>query len=300
MKRHIILAGALALAPVLLGGDLPQLSSPVLGYVFEEGSQTTRTVSGVPGSAHLAAAIAIPETLHNVTVNSAGRVAIGLGKDERLVAASWTETDARLVTLESSLGKLEQVSFSHSGKFAAIRDAATVELWSNLREQPALVRRFGAAGLLAVNDAGEVAVASSDGITVHGETDRWLAPGGSWSAIQFASEGDLLASDASRLELVRITPAGALTTIVPLGAPVTAIAENEGSIAFLAGKIVVVLPSSGDPSILECDCEAKGLDLLEGDLVASLRGTSVVLDANNSPARLTTLFHVPNAGGSAQ
>lgn len=307
MKRHTMFAGALALAIALAPGLrawdtwAPRLSSPVLGYVFEESSQTIRTVSGVPGSAHLAAAVAIPETLHNVTVSSSGRVAIGLAKDERLVAVSWDEAGGRLTPLESGLGKLEQVVFSRSGSHAAIRDAVTVEVWSNLRSQPALVRSFAAAGIIAINDAGEVAVASADGISIHGKGEAHvIAAGSAWSAVAFAPNGDVLAADSARLELVRISANGALTSVALLPEAATSIAEASegGAVAVLAGKYVVVIPQTGDASTLDCSCEAKALDALTGNLVAALRGTSLVLDADAAAPRLTTLFHI--TGGSAQ
>jgi hypothetical protein len=246
--------------------------------------------------------VEVPETLLDATVSANGRVAVALAKDQRLVAVSWAGAP-QVVTLETGLGKLEQVVFSRSGKFAAIRDAAGVEVWSSLSAHPARLRSFAAAGIIAVDETGEVAVASADGITLHGEGEaRLIAASGAWSAVAFATNGDVLAADADRLELTRIAKGGALTGIAVLPEAASSIAEaNEGgAIAVLAGRYVMVIPSTGGATTLDCDCETHALDSLTGNLVASLRGTPLVLDADSATPRFTTLLHVPNAGSSAQ
>jgi len=311
MKLSLILLGGLLSAGVLPAADAlssPVLSSPILGYVLDDAANAIRRVSGVPGAASLAEAVNAPVALIAAFVHSGARVAMVTTKDGSLGLLSWG-SGAQLTVIAPKLGAVHDISFSRSGGRVALTDGATVEVWST-NGTPGLVGR-GDPGegitKIAVNDNGVLVASTVTGrlvrFTEEASDAQSISTGGDWSALSFSSDGtDVIAADAARKELVRITADGGRVVIGTLPETVNAIAVAADGQQFAAALSsgLLLISAAGTVTPIACDCQPKGLDLLQGGLVVHVRGTAKVLDAEGGEPRLTILPNLlaVNAGGA--
>ncbi|MEP6963244.1 MAG: WD40 repeat domain-containing protein [Acidobacteriota bacterium] len=317
MNRQIALAVLVAVP--LLAADPPDTShtlsmtAPTLGFLFDDGTKAIRPITGVPGAAGLGAPLSFDSSFQRAWVSSAGKLAIGITKDGQVAVATWTSTP-RLTTLATSLGTLREVAFNGSGTQAVLSDGAAAEVWSSLKNAPVSSGRLHPdAGIaaVAINNAGIVAVATPSGLVLRfalagGEYEaQAIATGGSWTALAFApGSEDILAADGN--ELVRLTSAGGRSVLAGLGsAPKALVVSLDGTqVAAALGRDLLLVREGGTLKSLSCDCEARSLEALQGNLVArvvSLDGSIRLLDADAGQPRVSTLSNLSEIpGGSAQ
>lgn len=307
MKRYATLAAILALAAgctELRAADAgPRISSPVLGYAFDDSTQAVRTISGVPGAATWGSTIDVPETLLNAWVHSGARIAVGLNKTGSVVAVSWKQS-VHSANLATSLGMLQQASFSRSGAYIALTDGAGIEVWTHLDTEPVLAWRTTAPAIsIAVDNSGSVAAGLSDGTLVRlGAGDpRIVASGGDYRAVAF-NAGQVIAADAAHNQLVSVDDNGGFTTLGTLSGAASALAistDGEQVAALEDGSVEVLHAGTAISTVLE---SGKGFDLLDGNLTIFVRGSARVLDTDTGEPRLTILQNlaITAQGGSAQ
>jgi hypothetical protein len=309
MKRYAFLIGGLLMAGTLLAADAPgpRLSSPVLGYVFDDAAQSIRAVSGVAGAASFGDTVHLPAAVTSALVHSGARLAVVVTKEGGLQLASWGN-GVHVYTLDSALGSLQHAAFNSSASRVVLSDGPTVEIWStgDGTHVPALVSRHhadSAVTALAVSNDGVVVAAIDTGlltrISTHGA--ETLANGAEWSAVAFAG-ADVIAADATHKELVKVSAEGGRSVIValPESASAVAVAADGGSFAVALSGSVLLISNSGTILPTGCECQPKGLDSLEGNLIVHIRGTAWLLDAATGEPRLTQLpnLYVVNAGGA--
>jgi hypothetical protein len=223
-------------------------------------------------------------------VHSGAKVAVVVTKDGKVALASW-RIDGQVTAVETSLETLRMAAFSRSGGRVAASDGTTVEVWSTTDGR--VVSRgtgLGEITAIAVNDAGVVLAAAGGRIVRLLDNDAdTIAAGGEWTALAYASNGDSIAVDAARNELVRITPEGGRSVVAALPGPAAAIAVTEAGAYFAASPVwgLVSISAAGTSEPFACDCEPKGLEQMAGGAL-HLRGTSLVVDAE-SGLRVTTL-----------
>jgi hypothetical protein len=309
MKRYATLAALLALAAApgfeLRAADLsgPRISSPVLGYAFDDSTQAIRTISGVPGAAAWGPIIDVPDTLLNAWVHSQARLAVGLGKAGSVVAVSWKQ-GVHSATLATSLGTLQQAAFSRSGAYVALSDGSAIEVWTKLDTEPTLAWRTSAAAIsIAVDNNGAVAAGITDGtlVRIAGGESKIVTSGGDWRAVAF-SGSQMIAADAAHSQLVSLDDNGGLTALGTLSSAASALAASADGLQIAAledGSVEVF--TAGVSAIAAVD-NVKGFDLLDGNLAVYVRGSARVLDTDTGELRLTQLQNlaVTAQGGSAQ
>jgi hypothetical protein len=310
MIRQLLLFTASALAYAQQAG--PQLSVPVLGYVFDNNAKVIRSISGVPGAAGLDAAISTSTSLDSAFVYSLARVAIANTKEGALGLIQWSGSP-RLVSIGTAMGRVTQAAFSPSGDRVAITDGAAVEVWSGLGGDPTETAAFvpdGGVVALAMNQDGAVAAATSNGaILLLTDDARQLAAGDSWSAMAFMPNGtDLLAADAGAQTLVLIQDVqnGAASSIVLTldqkpGALAVSADGMRAALALANAKAVTVVDlNAGAARSVPCNCEAVNLDPLAGNLVLQMvdaqSGSLLVLDADRAQAQVSTLLGLSGLG----
>jgi hypothetical protein len=290
----------------------PQMSVPLLGYVFDGNAKAIRLISGVPGAASLDDIVSTNASLDSGFVHSRARIAIANTKEGSVVLIQWSGTP-QVVALTTSLSRVTQAGFSLAGDSAAITDGAIVEVWSGLGANPTKTGAFtpdGGVTAVAMNQSGLVAAATGTGsIVLLGDVSQQVAAGGAWTNLTFLPDGtDLLATDASAqsLVLIRNAPTDAASSVVlSLDKEADALAvASDGNLAALASPDAVTLVSlvSGQTTSISCNCRTASFDRLEGNLVLhmtdSQSGSELLLDADAAQARVMTLFSVN--GGSAQ
>jgi hypothetical protein len=301
----LLLAGTLRVAGTLRAADAagPRMSSPVLGYVFDDSAEAIRAISGVPGAASLGATVSLPSALVSAFVHSSGTDAVALTKEGTVAYVSWNG-NARLVALETALASLTQAAFSGSGRIA-ISDGFTIEVWL-AGAVPALVSRYHAdapvSALAVNNDGGVIAAAGSSLVRFSDRGAEVLASGTDWAAIAFSNDGlSVTAADATHQELVKIGADGGRTVIASLAERASAIvASQDGSFLVALPTSLLSVSAAGAVSAIGCDCEPKGLDSLQGTSTAFVRGTQLLLDASGSEPQLTRLpsLYPVNDGGA--
>ncbi|MEO5924836.1 MAG: hypothetical protein ABIR70_13535 [Bryobacteraceae bacterium] len=306
MKRYAMLLGGLLISWTLTAADAagPRMSSPVLGYMFDDAAKAIRTISGVPGAASLGEAVPLPSAVTTAYVQSSAREAVVVTKEGEIALASWTN-DARVTVLETTLTSLKLVAFSKSGTRFALSEGPTVEVWK-ATGTPSLVSRYQAdAGVtaLAVDNEGVVLAATEDKFVMrfsdHGSES--LANGADWSAVAFDGT-DAIAVDTTHNELVRIPADGGRNVIAALPEFVgaLAVAANGESFAVTLPTGLALVSAAGGITHVACDCQPKGLDALEGILTVQIRGTSLLFDASTGVPQLTRVpsLIAVNAGGA--
>ncbi len=308
MKRYATLAAILSLGAAgcieLRAADSAlRISSPVLGYAFDDSTHSIRTISGVPGAATWGPLIDVSDTLLGAWVHSQARVALGLGKTGNLIAVSWKQ-NAHSATLPTSLGAIQQAAFSRSGAYAALADGSAIEVWEHLDTQPSLVWRAAASAVsVAVDNTGAVAAGLSDGslVRLNGGDPRVIASGGDWRAVAF-NGSQLIAADAAHTQLVTVDDNGGSTPIGTLSGAASALAVSaDGTqIAALEEGLVEIFQGSSVASASLGN--GTGFDLLDGNLAVYVRGSARVLDTDTGVPRLTQLQNlaITAQGGSAQ
>jgi len=199
--------------------------------------------------------------------------------------------------------------------FAVLTDGATVEVWSNLADQPGRVGQFPVADgvvAVAINKDGAAAASTGGGqiLGFTGSNSSLVASGGTWTAIAF-SGGDLIAADSSAGELVRFADAlhsPARSLIEKLTGVVSIAISRDGlSAAVGFAEDLALVNLSGGIAPISCNCQSKSLNALEGNLVLQLAGVgdrTLILDADGADARVIQLPGVSAsaavAGESAQ
>ncbi|MEI9812532.1 MAG: hypothetical protein WDO18_07560 [Acidobacteriota bacterium] len=312
MKPYAILAGLVAIAAVphasLLAADFqgPRLSSPVLGYAFDDSAKAIRTISGVPGAASWGPAVELADTLTAAWVHSQARVAIGIDKSGAAVAVAWSGT-VQSLPLTSALDTLQQVAFSRSGVYAVLSDGSGIEVWTQLTGTPRLAWSAAAvATSLAVDDAGSVAAGLKDGSLVRltGAESRTLSTAGDWKAVTLTADGKVAAADATLGQVALITDDGGFTVLGSFTGSALALAASPSGdqIAVLEdGSISIFAAGSVSHIGLDVDPKAQGLQLLAGDFVVFLQGAGRTVDTATGELRLTTIQNQTGIqGGSAQ
>jgi hypothetical protein len=290
----------------------PQMSVPLLGYVFDGNAKAIRLISGVPGAASLDDIVPTNVSLDSGFVHSRARVAIANTKEGSVVLIQWSGTP-QSVGLTTSLGRVTQVGFSMSGDSAAITDGASVEVWSGLGANPTRTAAFTpgrGVTAVAMNQDGLVAAATGAGaIVLLGAKTRQVAAGGEWTSLAFLPNGtDLLAADAEAQNLMLIRNAqtdAAVSVVLSLHQELDALAvaaDGTMAAALSPGSVTFVSLAGGPATSISCHCQAAHFDRLEGNLVLHMAdtqsGSDFLLDADAAQARVMSLFSLN--GGSAQ
>lgn len=221
---------AFLLTALIAAAQTPRMSQPVLGYLFDAGSQSVRAVSGVPGAASADPAMALDDAFSLAFVRSNGGLAVGVGKSGRVLAARWQEGAAAVETpLDTAFGAPERVAFARGADRALLASPQGVELISGLAGTPESMWAYAAQALggapVGVDLSGDGAVAAvtlDSGQIVEASADG-VRPVATGSAARYVAGGrDLLVYSKGGLSLV--TEDG-----------VTAVADGIGDGAELAG-----------------------------------------------------------------
>src|SRR4029077_21125410 len=88
----------------------PQMSVPVLGYVFDGNAKAIRMISGVPGAASLDDIVPANASLDSGFVHSRARVAIANTKQGWVALIQWSGPP-QVIALTTSLGRVAQAGF---------------------------------------------------------------------------------------------------------------------------------------------------------------------------------------------
>ncbi len=305
------------------------IQGPVLGYVFESGTQSLRPILGIAGSSHLGDAIPLGLSLQKGAVAPSQDCLLGVdgvSGELRLI-----DLRAGTFTMSSLTGAdrgADQIVFSPSGRSAALydREGKQVQLVKGLPEAPEVKERVSLASLpgiltaLAINDEGNwllAAVSEQAGGSLYsiaaGGESRYLAPAGSISGLAFfQGSNDALVADHGRNEVVllRNVSAGAQSQVLAseqdgLRGPVAVAASADGQRAFAAiagSKQIASLPLQGGvPTFVPCECTPAVLERLRGGSVFRLTeaaGQAVfLLDASNADPRV--VFVPPSSSAPA-
>jgi hypothetical protein len=304
MKRYLLLTcGTLWAALLLAAPPGTRLSSPILGYVFDDHAQQLRTLMGVPGAASFGETLELPVSFTSAVVSSPARVAVGNRKDGLVDLVDWNGPEIRSMRLDTALRVNGLTAFSASGAWWVLSDGATVELWHWDGTAAHLVRRDAVSGeivALAVRpDA--FAAATRDGfLWKYAEETPQLVASGEWSALAFSGL-DLVVAAAG--ELLRFSPEGVRLVVGALPEPAASIAVSADGHEYAAalGTGFLTVNRSGEARFTECGCQPGALDTLDGNLAVFARGAQKVLDSGEGGPRLTALPNLTAAfGGSAQ
>ncbi|MEP7352325.1 MAG: hypothetical protein ABI824_03750 [Acidobacteriota bacterium] len=293
----------------LQGAAIPQITAPVLGYVFDDEAAGIRPISGVPGAASLDTPLDLGIALQGAFINSSGRVAVAIAKDGSTAVIRWGGQTPVVTPIETALGRVTMAALS--GSFAALSDGVTVEVWSTLTDLPSRTASYsnlgGAVMAVAINSDGAAVMANDAGQiqTLQNGTAAVIAAGGLWTSVAFTGK-DVLATDGQALQLIRISDAlnnpGSSVVATFDSSPRALAASRDGTSAVVAfTDDLALVDGTGTVTSLACGCQAKGLQVIEGNLVVYLNGTGLLLDADTPGARFVTLPNsAPSVGDIAQ
>lgn len=290
---------AFLLTAVVAAAQAPRLSTPVLGYVFDRGSQSIRGVIGVPGSAGADLALPLEESLPSAFVNPALGIAVGTGKSGGVLVVRWGDGGITgQVTLTPAIGAPSRVAFPRGSDRALLISTAGAELIAGLSGTPASLWSCSAETLggipvrgavsddgdlaAVVLDTGQIVEVSADGprVAALGSGALW-APGSATLLVRSGADLLLVGSDGSSLV------ASGLDQDLEL-------AGVSGS-----GKAVLLNRKKGEAAVIDIATgsrfELGGLKPLDAQPL-QVDGLYVIADAERGAFLLDTNASPPQAG----
>ena len=336
LSRVGVLSAAAALGLLTVGlqaeTSAVEISAPVLGYVYDPGTQNIRVVTGVPGAATLDGTVATGATFTRAWVHSASETAVGIAKNGAVAVASWGGAVESSV-LATELGTVDLVSFSRSGSYVVIAGGGVAEVWTSLGANPERVAKLSPQGgitAVAVNDSGETAVGTGAGqLLVYANGSSSVAAtgtrdsrsgrrdgtvsttGSSWNAIAYLPGGDdLVAADGTAvIKVSNASTAPSREALATLSQDVTALGVSlDGTMIVAAAGETLTMLAGGSAASVEAGFAVNGLASLSGNAVFDLLSPDsvpvTILDADSSPARVIEIPGQTNSlqlnGGLAQ
>jgi len=285
--------------------DLP-VSGPVLGYAWDAGLSRLRPILGIPGSSLLGAPVdpGLPLALAEVSPSQDYALGVHGANGELLVVRFPALTVGRV----AGVGGVTRIAISPSGSAAAVYSQDIQALWilTGLPDAPlaAQVPLPGAISALAVNDAGDLALAvAPEQLFAQlfalgpGAEPRLLGPAGAGLLLAFLERSsDALIADPARREVTllrglaeRVVLAGERDGVVD---PVAvAAAGRRVLVADRGAAAVLVVDLGGGPPVrVDCPCGVASLQRLRGDAVfrvtATFQSASWLVEAGGEQPRL--------------
>ena len=261
---------------------------PVLGYIFDKDSRLLRPINGIPGAAHVAAAVVLDfsPAVVEVSPNQDFALAVDAGGRLRLVdLAAPTPTST---VVESAIAGVDRVFISPSGAAAAAYDrgAGVVQVFDGLPAAADAAGEFTVASLpgvltaLAVSDGGAVlaAVAERSGGSIYTlVSDRAPARVGAVRRVlgmSFAPRADdAVAADYDAGEVLLIRGATTIRQVSVIASADDGIERPSfAAVAADGARAVVTVPSGaaavplagGSPQSFDCACKPVTLSPLAG------------------------------------
>lgn len=302
---------ALVLAALAKGESNASWSGPVLGHVFDSTSRELRVLTGLPGAASYDNPVALPSKLRAAWTSPADNYAIVAGAEGSGVSLVRGGPEPKLTHLQGTPSSVASVSFSASGKFAAIysSESSTLQVWSGFPDAPALVREFAAQPLAIVlsDDGSFVGALLSDGLYSLTSDGPALLRSGVFRAAALAPGASHVALIEEGSEsLVLVTPSGEATTL-HVG---PAAASKDAALAYTADGSRLLLASPAARSVtvaaldgtstnsLSCDCNALMLTPLQrGSVFRLTDGSGDLTHFLDMSSNEPSIFFVSNGGG---
>src|SRR4051812_38279818 len=126
--------------PIAGAAQAVNWAPPTLGYLFDSGSKSIRTLSGIPGAASLESGVSVASKLERASISPNRKFALGEIKDgDHLLLVVLSGSGSTASSLDGTPATADQIAFSASGSTAAIwsRDAQKIQVWKGLPDQPA-------------------------------------------------------------------------------------------------------------------------------------------------------------------
>lgn len=293
MKRYLWI---LALAVTAAAQEVAvELTTPTLGYIYDEQAKTLRAIEGVPGAASIGSPMHLGAGLDFVTVAPSRRYAFGYENGSESLLLLRLEGNAG-VARASSLPRA-RAWFSPSGEVAVFDLGERVEMWGGLPDEPRRIGELASGGLsanrLAVSDDGGMVAALVDGelYRLTADTPERLAQGIRDVAFLRGTR-DLLALDAGRLVRFGKGEAEQEETLLSGLQEATgfAISRDQKQVGITGADVVVAELRTGSAVHLDAgEVRFDAIARAEGDAVFQLHnaaGETWLLDAEGGTARL--------------
>jgi WD40 repeat protein len=307
----------LATAPWLATAQpSPVFSRPVLGYVFDDPSQSVKVIAGIPGAASLETAFEWGQGQLSISP----RNTFGLSSGKGLSVTDWTSGKPMLRSLNGEEESPSQIAFSPSGKtvIALFRSSGKLRIWTGL---PALGTLESDVDV-SVSD-GTIAMAVADdgrtaALLVEGKLLR-VGPGGTLLPVDSEATYSAMAFQPGTRELAVTDPASDRVLLFgdfANGSAASTIAANAASpaaVSFSADGKKLIVATHGTESILmvdmetrnsvvlECACQPEGFYPASGNAVfrlsESAKGNLVLFDGDGEAPRIV-LVAAPSTGGA--
>lgn len=303
--------------------DTSDISTPVLGFVFDSKTGYFRRLLGIPGAARLSESFSLAAVIHRAEI--AREFALATIGDEQAPAVIRLQDDPPTFhVVDGALPAPFKIVLSPNGTAAALyyEREGKLQITSELSPSPSVIREISihepaAVTALAISDnaetvlvgrsnggLGTVSLIASDGF------ESFLFSVAEPSAITFiGGSSDALISDAASgaVYILRQIEGNLESSVVGsasdgLAAPKALSVSNDGHWVFAVndgGGTVIALDLTGGPSrTFVCPCEATGLHSLGQGSVFRISDSSPMwfLDANRAES---ALFFVPPAADSS-
>ena len=204
---------------------------PVLGYIFDENSRLLRPMNGIPGAAHVAAAVVLDFSPAVVEVSPNQDFALAVDVEGRLRLVDLAAPAPVSTVVEAAIAGVDRIFISPTGAAAAAYDrgAGVVQVFDGL---PA-----------AANAAGEFAVGSLPGVL----TALAVSDDGAVLAAAAERSGGALYAFASDREPVRL---GAVRRV--LGMAFAPGADDAVAADYDAGEVLLIrgVTAAGQLSVI--------------------------------------------------
>lgn len=311
--RAVAWMALLSLTVPLRGEGGASLAQPVAGWIFDEAAGAIRTIAGIPGSCVLDAAVPAGERLRRAQLAPGKAFALVETQGAEGVALlRWDGLSPDFNALEDAPAAPELMTFSPTGRSAALAWGARVRTWTGLPGEPQLVSEFElpeAPAALAVSDDAQVAIAATGGSLYrvwHGSPQE-ISTGGRYLGLAFRPEAhDAAAAEASESLVLAVSATGAVREMIGpeqgVDRPVAVSFTLDGRRLAVAnsGSVAIYHSGSAEAVILPCECRPDGLFRIAGEAVFLLKSSTKalipVLDASGAEPKL---FVVP-VGGEQQ
>lgn len=295
MKRYLWIL-ALATAGVAQQAAV-ELTTPTLGYIFDEQARTLRAIEGVPGSAAIGNPLHLGAGLDFIAVAPNRSYAFGYenGGDALVVV----RLDGNVGARRNSILPRARAWFSASGEVAAFDLGERAEVWGGLPDAPRRIGEFStgghAADKLLVSDDGGMVAMLADGELYRLNPESAVRLGqGIRDAAFLRGTRDLFALEAGRL--VRFLKAESESEETVLTgfeeAAAFAISRDQKQVAVAGAEIMVADLRTGQAARVESgEIRFDAVARAEGDAVFQLHaanGETWLLDADSAP-RLQSL-----------
>ncbi len=308
-----------AVAKVARSASGQGVRGPVMGYIFDENSRLLRPINGIPGAAHVAAAVVLDFSPAVVAVSPNQDFALAVDAEGRLRLVDLAAPAPTSTIVQAAIAGADRIFISPSGAAAAVydRDTGRVQILDGLPAAANAAGEFAAGALpgvltaLAVSDSGAVLAAAAErsggslyALVADREPVR-IGPVRRVLGLSFAPRADdAVAADyeASEVLLIRgVTTIGQISVIASADDGVTepsfaaVAADGATAVAVVASGVARIPLNGGAPESIDCACKPTTLSPLAGG--AAFRLT----DALGSPIHLvevrgeTRMLFVPAA-----